>query len=91
MNYNNAYTRVEKLKKFYKNLLWFTIVAGVLLLRKYMKYGTLDFSVTGGSLLLTIWGIVLTVKAVDLFIFDDQWERGIVEKHFKNNKKSIDF
>ncbi|KPE50571.1 2TM domain-containing protein [Chryseobacterium indologenes] len=91
MNYNDAYRRVEKLKKFYKNLLWFGIVAGVILLRKYLKYGTFDFSATGSSLLLTIWGIILTVKAVDLFVFDDQWERGIVEKELKDHKKPIDY
>ncbi len=91
MNYNSAYTRMEKLKKFYKNLLWFGIVAGVVLFRKYLKYGTIDFSVTGGSLLLTVWAIILTVKAVSLFVFDEQWERAVTEKELEKNKKSIDF
>ncbi|MDR2234807.1 MAG: 2TM domain-containing protein [Chryseobacterium sp.] len=87
-NYDNAYKRVEKLKKFYKNLLWFGIATGIILGRKYMKYGTLDLSVTGGSIIIAIWGIVLAVKAVNLFVFDDTWEREQTELELKRNKNN---
>lgn len=80
MNNNNTNTRVEKLKKFYKSLIWFGIAAGMLLFGKYLKYGTLNFSVIDGSLLLTVWGIVLAVKAVNLFVLNDQWERSLERK-----------
>jgi hypothetical protein len=35
MDYNNAYKRVNELKKFYKHLAWFGIIAGISLLNDY--------------------------------------------------------
>ncbi|AZA67160.1 hypothetical protein EG345_22535 [Chryseobacterium carnipullorum] len=37
MDYNSAYERVTQLKKFYKSLLWFGIVAGIIFLMTFLK------------------------------------------------------
>ncbi|REC80524.1 hypothetical protein DRF60_02120 [Chryseobacterium elymi] len=91
MNYDSAYERVTQLKKFYKNLLWFGIVTGIIFFNDFFENGKFDFSLFDGSVILVIWGIILTVKAVKLFLLDTEWERGIIEKEMKKNKKSIHF
>ncbi|MCT2563500.1 2TM domain-containing protein [Chryseobacterium herbae] len=91
MDYDSAYERVTQLKKFYKSLLWFGIVAGIIFFDDIFENGTFDFSLFDGSVILVIWGIFLTVKAVKLFLLDGEWERDIIEKEMKKNKKNLDF
>ncbi|WP_223608393.1 2TM domain-containing protein [Chryseobacterium sp. OSA05B] len=91
MDYDSAYERVTQLRKFYKSLLWFGIVAGIIFFDDIFEKGTFDFSLFDGSVILVIWGIFLTVKAVKLFLLDGEWERGIIEKEMKKSKKNIDF
>lgn len=91
MDYDNAYERVTQLKKFYKSLLWFGIVAGIIFFDDIFESGKIDFSLFDGSAILLIWGIFLTVKAVKLFLLDAEWENGIIEKEMKKGKKNIDF
>jgi hypothetical protein len=90
MNYNQAQQRVHDLKKFYKSLLWFGIVAAIIFADDLFKKG-FHLSLWNGSIILTIWAIILTVKAVKLFIFDSEWERGIIEKEMKKTKEPIQF
>jgi hypothetical protein len=90
MNYNNAKYRVKDLKSFYKNCMWFGIVAGIILLRNFVKYIETDH-VFHGSIILTVWGIILAVKAVKLFIFDAEWENKIIEEELQKTKKPINF
>jgi len=91
MDYNSAYERVSQLKKFYKNLFWFGIVTGFIFLDDLFEEGTINFSLFDGSVILLIWGIVLMVKAVKLFLLDTEWENDIIEKEMKKSKKNIDF
>lgn len=91
MNYDSAYERVSQLKKFYKNLLWFGIVAGIIFFDDIFEEGTINFSLFNGSIILVIWGIILTVKAVKLFLLDEEWENSIIEKEMRKGKKKIDF
>ncbi|MGG5209337.1 2TM domain-containing protein [Chryseobacterium sp. MIQD13] len=91
MDYNSAYERVSQLKKFYKSLLWFGIVAGIIFFDDIFENGRIGFSLFDGSVILVIWGIILTVKAVKLFLFDTEWENDIIEKEMKKDKKNIDF
>jgi len=91
MNYDSAYERVIQLKKFYKSLLWFGIVAGIIFFDDVFENGDFNLSLFDGSVILLIWGIILTVKAVKLFLLDEEWERDIMEKEMKKSKKSIDF
>lgn len=91
MDYNSAYERVSQLKKFYKSLLWFGIVAGFIFFDDIFENGTINLSLFDGSVILLIWGIILTVKAVKLFLLDAEWENDIIEKEMKKSKKNIDF
>lgn len=91
MDYNNAQQRVKDLKSFYKNCMWFAIVAIIIFSRRYFKYGNLEQSLFGGSIILTIWGIILIVKAVKLFVLNTEWENKILDEELKKTKKPINF
>ncbi|KUJ51757.1 2TM domain-containing protein [Chryseobacterium sp. JAH] len=91
MRYHQAYKRVQQLKKFYKNLLWFGIVSVIISIRNFYRTEDLERSIFSGSIILTIWGIILIVKAVKLFVIDDKWETRIYEEELKKTKKPIDF
>ncbi|WBV59307.1 2TM domain-containing protein [Chryseobacterium camelliae] len=91
MNYNQAQQRVNDLKKFYKNLLWFGIVAVIIFFNDVFESGRLDFSLFRGSTILIIWAIFLTIKAVKLFLFNADWEKGVIEKEMRKSKEPIKF
>lgn len=91
MNYNQAQQRVNELKKFYKNLLWFGIVSLIILYDDIIEKGIFNFSVWNGSVILLIWGIILMTKAVRLFVLDGEWEREVMEKEMNKTKKPIQF
>lgn len=90
MDYNSAQQRVKRLRSFYKNCMWFTIVAEFILIRNFIKYSGTDHNFQGWFI-LTILAIILGVKAVDLFIFNPKWENQILEEELKKSKKSINF
>lgn len=90
MDYNSAQKRVKDLKSFYKNCMWFGIVAGIILVRNFVKFLETDH-VFHGSIILTVWAIILGVKAVKLFVFDAEWEDKIIENELKKTKKPINF
>lgn len=91
MNYNQAQQRVHDLKRFYKNLLWFGIVAFIIYFDDIFEKGIFNISQWNGSVILTIWGIILTVKAVKLFLLDSQWERNVIEKEMRKSKEAVKF
>lgn len=91
MNFNNAQQRVKDLKSFYKNCMWFGIVALIILFRRFMKTDDLSQSIFSGSIILTVWGIILGVKAVKLFVFNAEWENKILEEEMRKSKKPINF
>ena len=91
MNYNSAQQRVKDLKSFYKNCFWFGIVAIIILCRRMIKHGSFSEAISTGSIILTIWGIILAVKAVKLFILNSDWENRIYEDELKKTKKHINF
>lgn len=68
----------------------FGMVAAIIFANDIFRKG-IHFSLWDGSIILTVWGIILTVKAVKLFIFDAEWERGIIEKEMKKTKEPIQF
>ncbi|BAP29554.1 uncharacterized protein CHSO_0517 [Chryseobacterium sp. StRB126] len=90
MDYNSAYNRVKKLKKFYKNLVWFGIISVIIIGNDWLN-DELRYRIFGGHLFLGIWALILMMKATSLFIFNDEWEKGIIEKEAEKNKKTIDF
>jgi hypothetical protein len=91
MNYNQAQQRVQDLKRFYKNILWFGIVAFIIYFDDIFEKGILNFSQWNGSIILMIWGIILTVKAVKLFLLDSEWEKNVIEKEMRKSKEPIKF
>lgn len=91
MDYNQAQQRVKDLKKFYKSVLWFAIVAFIIFFNDIFEKGIFNFSLWDGSVILAIWGIILTVRAVKLFLLDEEWERGVVEKEMRKSKQPIKF
>ncbi|MCS3530191.1 2TM domain-containing protein [Chryseobacterium sp. JUb7] len=91
MDYNQAVKRVKELKRFYKSLLWFGIVAAIVYFDDIFEKGRIDFSLYDGSIIFLIWGIILTVKAVKLFVFDSEWENEIIEREVKKSKEPINF
>ena len=91
MDYDQAQQRVHDLKKFYKNLLWFGIVAVFIFADDILEKGIFHLSLWNGSIILSIWGIVLIIKAVKLFIFNAEWERNIIRKEMKKTKDPIQF
>lgn len=91
MDYYHAQQRVKELKRFYKSLIWFGIIAIIIFSDDFFEKGIFSISHWDGSILLLIWGIILTVKAVKLFIFDADWERSIVEKEMGKHKDPVEF
>lgn len=91
MNFNNAQQRVKDLKSFYKNGMWFGIVALIIFFRRFMKTGDLSQSIFSGSIILTVWGIILAVKAVKLFVLNAEWENKVLEEELNKTKKPINF
>ncbi|SIQ06942.1 2TM domain-containing protein [Chryseobacterium sp. RU37D] len=91
MNYNQAQQRVNDLKKFYKNLLWFGIVSLIVFFNDIFDKGEFDISLFDGSIILTIWATVLTLKAVKLFILNADWENKILQQEMRKTKELIQF
>lgn len=91
MEYQTAQRRVKDLKSFYKNCLWFGIVALIIFTRRFMRYGDFTEALTTGSIILTIWGIIIAVKGVKLFIFNSEWEEKILQEEIRKTKKPINF
>ncbi|OCA71101.1 hypothetical protein BBH99_03440 [Chryseobacterium contaminans] len=90
MDYNSASNRVQQLKKFYKNLMWFGIISVIILGNDWFN-DELHYRILGGHLFLAIWALILGIKAISLFIFNDEWEKEMIEKEAGKNKKTIDF
>lgn len=91
MDYNQAQQRVSDLKKFYKSLLWFGILAIIVFFHDVFENGNFDITLFNGSIILTIWAIVLAVKAVKLFILNSEWERKVLQEEMKKAKEPIKF
>ncbi|MEG2510087.1 MAG: 2TM domain-containing protein, partial [Chryseobacterium sp.] len=86
MEYNNAQEKVKELKSFYKNCMWFAIVALFIFTRRITRFGDFEEAITSGSIILTIWGIVIAVKAVKIFILNSEWEEKIRQNEIKKSK-----
>ena len=81
MDYSIAKERVRQLKKFYASLLFFVIVFGIYAGRKYYTNGDLKFlEFNNWSAIFLIWGIILVLKAIKLFFFNQDWERKMMDK-----------
>lgn len=91
MEYQTAQQRVKELKSFYKNCMWFGIVALFIFTRRFVKYGDFTEAISTGSIILTIWGIIIAVKAVKLFVLNSEWEEKVLQNEINKSKNSINF
>ena len=81
IDYSMAKKRVNQLKKFYVSLAIFIVVFLIYGLRKYDKgvdINYLDFN--NYSVIFWIWGLILAVRAMNLFFFNHSWERKMMDK-----------
>ena len=81
IDYSIAKARVNQLKKFYVSLAFLIIVFTIYSFRKYYLTGEIAFlDFNNFSVIFWIWGIILVIKAVKLFVFNQSWERKIINK-----------
>ena len=85
MKYEAAREHVAKIRKFGINVLVFCIVFLFFNRENIVHLNEFNFGFGRVSIIFWIWGIILAVKAVKLFVFDYDWERKMIEKNLKNN------
>lgn len=86
MKYEAAKEHVAKIRKFGINVLVFCIIFLFFNRENIFQFNEFNFGVGRVSIIFWIWGIILAVKAVKLFVFDYDWERKMIEKNMKNNQ-----
>lgn len=86
MKYDAAKEHVAKIRKFGINVLVFCILFLFLNRENIFQFNEFNFGFGRVSIIFWIWGIILAVKAVKLFVFDYDWERKMIEKNLKNNQ-----
>lgn len=91
MDYHNAYTRTKNLKRFYKSLIIFAIFAVLILPDSFFGEHIIRISFFDRYTILAIWGLIIAVKAVKLFMFDSEWEKDMIERELKKEKQHIDY
>lgn len=85
MKYEAAREHVSKIRKFVINVLVFCILFLFFNRKNIFQFNEFNFGFGRVSILFWIWGIILAVKAIKLFVFDYNWERKMIEKNLKNN------
>ncbi|UKB83993.1 2TM domain-containing protein [Chryseobacterium sp. MEBOG06] len=91
MDYHTAYTRTRNIKKFYRNIFLFAIIALLILPDTVFDEEIIRIRLFDRYTILAIWGLILFVKAIKLFVFDSEWERDMIERELKKDKQPIDY
>ncbi|MGH1518580.1 2TM domain-containing protein [Chryseobacterium sp. JK1] len=91
MDYHTAYSRTNKLKRFYRSVFLFVIFAAIILPDNIFGERIFHIRLFDAYTILAIWGLIITVKAIKLFIFDSEWENDMIEREMKKEKKPIDY
>ncbi|MCJ7934003.1 MAG: 2TM domain-containing protein [Chryseobacterium sp.] len=91
MDYNSAYTRANDLKKFYKSIFFFAIIAVLIFPSDQFEEKIIRIKLFDGYIILGIWALILVIKAIKLFIFDSEWEKEMIEKELRKDKQPIDY
>ena len=82
--YEVAAERVQKIKKFYTGVLVFIVVFGVIYGIKFVKHGfPQNLGEMQVSWIFIIWGLILAIKAVKLFLLNSDWENDMINKEIK--------
>lgn len=88
--YSMAVERVQKIKKFYSGLIVFAIVFGVIYGVKFFKHGfPQNLEEIKISWVFIIWGLILAIKGVKLFLFNSDWENDMINKEIKKQNNGI--
>lgn len=74
LSYEIAKNRVIKLKKFYANAIVFLVVLFLFYGIKFLKFDTEYSSKIQINLVFVIWGLILMIQAIKLFLFGTNWE-----------------
>ena len=95
MDYTTAYSRTVQLKKFYKSLLFFGIVAVLIIPSDFFEHNLFEDHIIrirlfDGYTILAIWALILAARAVRLFLFDSEWEKDMIERELKKDKQPLD-
>lgn len=84
IDYSIAKERVSQLKKFYVSFTVFAIVLAIHSFRNYYLAGEITFlSFNKFSGVFWIWGLILAIRAVKIFLFTHDWERKMMDKELK--------
>ena len=84
LDYDRAYERVQKMKKFYKSVFFFLIIFGAYSAYRISRTGNILDGFNRISTIFIIWGIILAVKGVKLFFLNSEWENDMIKKELKN-------
>lgn len=95
MNCQTACTRTHNIKKFYRSIFIFVVVAVLIAPDTIFDEKTIRIQLFDRYTILGIWGLILLIKAIKLFLFDSEWERDMIEKELEKElekeKKSINY
>ncbi|NIF05798.1 2TM domain-containing protein [Chryseobacterium sp. Tr-659] len=91
MDYHTAYTRTQNLKKFYRSIFIFAVIAVLIAPDDIFGEKIVRIQLFDRYTILGIWGLILLIKAIKLFVFDSEWEREMIERELEKEKKTIDY
>ncbi|MEJ5050897.1 2TM domain-containing protein [Chryseobacterium culicis] len=91
MDYETAHTRTHNIRKFYKSIFIFALFAVLIIPDDIFGEKMIRFHLFDRYTILAIWGFIILVKAVKLFLFDSEWEKDMIEKELKKEKKPINY
>jgi len=91
MDYETATERTKNIRKFYKSIFIFAVFAVLIIPDDIFGEKMINFRLFDRYTILGIWGFIILVKAVKLFLFDSEWERNMIEKELEKEKKSIKY
>ncbi|RLJ31282.1 2TM domain-containing protein [Chryseobacterium sp. 7] len=91
MDYETASARTNSIRKFYKSIFIFAIFAVLIIPDDIFGEHIVQFRLFDRYTILGIWGFIIIVKAVKLFLFDSEWEREMIQKELKKEKNPMDY
>ena len=81
VDYAMAKERVNQIRKFYVSLAVFIIVFAIYSARKYYKTGEVNYlDFNNVSVIFWIWGLILAIRGVKIFLFNHDWERKMMNR-----------
>lgn len=91
MDYETASTKTNNIRKFYKSIFIFALFALLIIPDDIFGEKMINFRLFDRYTILGIWGFIILIKAIKLFLFDSEWERNMIEKELEKEKKPIKY